>query len=195
MDPHVSLNKAFIYWGLITDRFINPHPTNVSPLEGALVEKWEQPDAQTIIMTPRANAKWHEGKITNGRAFTAEDIAYNIMRIAGKYDTQRAALFQRSTLLRGLDKVEAIDASKAKITLGAPNAAFLYGLADFRQYAVPKEQVEKDPDFQKVADFAGTGAFVIQSYDDSTSLGTYAANKNYWRQGQPYLESPCKWRW
>ena len=152
------------------------------------MEKWEQPDAQTIIMTPRANAKWHEGKITNGRAFTADDLAYNIMRIAGKYDTQRAALFQRATLLRGLDKVEVIDSTKAKITLAAPNAAFLYGLADFRQYAVAKEQVDKDPDFQKVSEFAGTGAYVIQSYDDSTSAGTYAANKNYWRQGQPYLD-------
>jgi ABC-type transport system substrate-binding protein len=188
MDPHISLNKAFQYWGAITDRMIEGHPNTVAPLQGTLIEKWEQPDAQTLIFSARPNVKWHEGKITNGRAFTAEDIAYNINRIAGKFDPTRVALFQRATLLLGLDKTEVIDASKVKVTLSQPNAAFLSGLADFRQYAVPKEGVDKDPDFQKVADFAGTGAWIFQSYDETTSTGTYIANKNYWRTGQPYAD-------
>lgn len=188
MDPHTSLNKAFTYWGLIGDRFLNPDPKTVIPLSPALVEAWEQPDASTIILTARQGAKWHEGKTTNGRAFTADDIAYNLNRIAGKFDAARIGLFQRASLLAGLDKTEVVDGSKVKVTLSRPNAAFLMGLADFRQYAVAKEQVDKDPDFQQVANFSGTGPFIVQTYDDSSSTGTYDANKAYWRTGEPYVD-------
>jgi ABC-type transport system substrate-binding protein len=97
-------------------------------------------------------------------------------------------LFQRSTLLDGLDKTEVVDGTKLRVTLSQPNAAFLRGVADFRQFVVPKEGVDKDPNFQNPAEFAGTGAWIIQTYDDTSSTGTYVANKNYWRTGQPYAD-------
>lgn len=187
MDPHISLNKAFTFWNLLTDKMISPHPLDVLPLEGVLVEKWEQADATSINLTVRQGVKWHGGKNTNGRALTAEDVAFNIMRIAGKLDESRAALFQRRTLLEGLDKAEAVDEKIVKVTLTKPNAGFMVGLSDFRQYTVAKETVDADPDFQKPADFAGTGAWIIDTFDDATSTGTYKANPDYWREGQPYF--------
>jgi ABC-type transport system substrate-binding protein len=187
MDPHISLNKAFTYWNLLTDKMVSPHPLSVQPLEAILLEEWEQPDATSLVLKVRQGVKWHEGKATNGRALTAEDIAFNIMRIAAKFDESRSALFQRRTLLNGLDKAEATDESTVKVTLSAANAAFMIGLSDARQFTVAKENVDADPDFQRPADFSGTGAWVIDSYDDATSTGTYTANPNYWRKGQPYF--------
>ena len=56
--------------------------------------------------------------------FTAKDAAFNMMRIAGKLDPDRKALFQRASLLGGMDKAEAVDDKTVKVSFTTPNSGF-----------------------------------------------------------------------
>lgn len=186
-DPHTSLNRAFFYWGLMSDKLLDQDHAGVEPIHGSLVEGWEQPDPTTLVFHTRQGVTWHEGKVTNGRAFAASDVTFNIQRIAGLLNPERKAQFQRAGELVNLDKAETVDDKNTKVTLSAPNAYFLNGLADFRDFVVPPELVQADPNFQNYTNFAGTGPFVIDTYDSLTGNATFKANTKYWKKGLPYL--------
>jgi peptide/nickel transport system substrate-binding protein len=187
LDPHTTLNLGFFYWGLMMNKLLSPHPKTLEPLQGELVEGWEQIDKDTLILRVRQGVTWHEGKITAGRPFVARDVAYNLERIIGKYDPQRAALFQRATLLAGMDRAEAVDERTVRVAFKTPNAAFLAGVADWRNWPVPEELVQKDPNFTDPKNFTGTGPFIIDGWDASTATGHYVANGKYWKPGRPYV--------
>jgi peptide/nickel transport system substrate-binding protein len=191
LDPQITLNLSFTHWSLITNKLISPDHKKLEPLQGELIEKWEQPDKSTLLFTVRQGVKFHEGHGTNGRAFTAEDVAFNLMRIAAKLpqDEKRKAAFQRSGTLQGMDKAEAVDEKTVKVTFATPNSQFLNGVADWRNWPVPKEVVDKDPDFKDPKNFSGTGPFMVDSWDATQAVGKYVANPNYWKKGQPYLAS------
>lgn len=191
MDPHTTLNLSFTHWSLIANKFITPDRQKLEPLKGELVESWEQPDKTTLTLKVRQGVKYHEGHLTNGRAFTAQDVAYNLLRIAAKLpeDDKRKAQFQRAGTLQNLDKAEAVDDRTVRVTLSAPNSQFLNGIADWRNWPVPREVPEKDVDFKDVKNFSGTGPFMVESWDASTMSGKYVRNPNYWKQGQPYVNS------
>lgn len=175
LDPQISGGLAAVHvWPLITDRLVEPDNKKVEPVKGAIIEKWEQPDKSTILLTVRQGVTWHAGKSTNGRPYTASDLAWQLDRMSGKLDPERKARFQWSTLInRGFDKAEAVDEKTVKVTFGTPNALFLNGLAYFRQLPTAKETVEKDPDFKNVAEFTGTGAYTITGWDDNARVAKY----------------------
>jgi peptide/nickel transport system substrate-binding protein len=186
-DPHTSLNRAFFYWGFMGDKLLDQDHANVEPIHGSLVESWEQPDPTTLIFHTRQGVNWHDGKLTNGRAFTAQDVAFNIQRIAGLLNPDRKAQFQRAGELVNLAKASASDNVNTTVTLSAPNAYFLNGLADFRDFVVAPETVQADPNFQNYTNLSGTGPFVIDTYDSLTGNATFKANPKYWKKGLPYL--------
>lgn len=187
-DIHTNLGDSNGFWALISNLMIYPHPKSVEPLQGGLVESWEQVDKSTLTFKIRQGVNLHARKPTNGRPLVAKDILFNLERITGKYDPQRVAIFTRRSSLAGMDKVEAVDDRTLKITFSTPNALFLNGLADFRQAFVPPEVVQNDPDFKKPAEFVGSGPFMVDSWDDLTATGTYVPNPNYWEKGMPYLD-------
>ena len=191
MDPHTTLNRAFTYWGIIGNKLLYSDRHTIEPLQPGLVGSWEQPEPLKLILKARQGVKWHGGKITNARAFTAQDVAYNLERIAGKYDSDRSAQFQRASTLEGLAAARAVDGSTVEVTLSKPNAAFLQGMADWRNWVVAKENVEADPNFTDFGAVAGTGPFIIKKWDASQQIGEYAANPEYagvYGDG-PYLDT------
>lgn len=188
LDPHIGLSTYLAYWPYISNLLIKHDVKNIEPLEGELVESWEQVDESTLILKARAGVKFHEGRTTNGRAFTAEDIKYNLERIAGKYDEKRAAQFSRASLMVGLDRVEVTDESTARAIFSRPNATFLAGVTDWRNWTVAKESVDADPDFKDPTKFAGTGPFTWDRWDSATLTGEFSANPNYWKTGRPYIQ-------
>jgi peptide/nickel transport system substrate-binding protein len=190
LDPHITLNAAMFYWGLISNLMAYSDHKKLEPITPGLVEKWEQPAKDTIILQTRPGVKFHaKGKITNGRALTAKDIAYNINRIYGAFDPMRIAQFQRRSDFAGMDKAEAIDDKSVKVTFKEPNSAFINGLADWRNWVVAEEMVQKDPNFKDPQNWTSTGPFMVDSWDSSTQTGRYVANPDYWEKDQPLLNS------
>jgi peptide/nickel transport system substrate-binding protein len=190
LDPHITLNAAMFYWGYISNLMAYADAKNLEPIKPGLVGKWEQPAKDTILLTVQDGVKWHgKGKVTNGRALTSKDIAFNINRIYGAFDQQRLAQFQRRSNFAGMDKAEAVDDKVVKVTFKEPNSAFFNALADWRNWVVAEETVQKDPNFKDPQAWAGTGPFMIDSWDSSTSTGRYVSNPDYWEKGLPYLNS------
>lgn len=187
LDPHTSVNSQVRYWPHFSNLLIVHDYKSIEPLKGELVESWEQTDPTTLILKARQGVKWHIGT-NQARDFNASDIKFNLERIAGKYDPQRIAQFGRASTVQNMDRVEVVDDRTARVFFKAPNAAFLTGVSDFRNWTTMAETVEKDPDFRDLRNAGGTGAFMVESFD-AGPLCRYVANPAYWKEGKPYLAS------
>jgi oligopeptide transport system substrate-binding protein len=81
--------------------------------------------------------------------------------------------------------IKAIDASTVEFTLVNADATFLNVMASPFASVVPKDtphdaaQVASNP--------TGTGPYYLKTYTKG-SQATFAANKSYWQQGQPYVD-------
>ncbi|MFN8559195.1 MAG: ABC transporter substrate-binding protein [Dehalococcoidia bacterium] len=189
LDPHRSQAEAA---GLFA--FIGNQPLRISAdgknLEPTLVEKWEIPgDGTEIILKTRAGVKWHNRAPTNGRPFTAEDLGYNLQRIAGKLDPSRAASYQRRSTLPNLDSVSAVDDTTLRVKLSAPHSGFLRGMAHERNYIIPKDLVDAQADkWNDPMTLVGTGPWMFESYQKDVKA-VLKPNPDYWEKGKPYLDS------
>ncbi len=193
MDPHTSLNQAPYIWSYIgnTALRLNREATEIQP---ELVQKWEIPgDGSEMLFKVRPNVKWHDKPPVNGRLLDAEDIAYNLMRIAGKLNPNEVARFQRRTALEGMTKAEAVDASTVKVTFDRPRSAFLNGVTDFRNQFVPRDLIEKGAKYEDPNSLVGTGAFIADTWKDN-ERSSWKRNPNYWKEGKPYIDSAV-WVW
>src|SRR5262249_8976589 len=107
-DPHRSTLFTAIGQGLIMDQAIGLDKD--FKLRPELVKSWEIiGNSEQFIFHLQPNAKWQNRAPANGRAVDAQDIAYNLMRIAGKNPGDKAAERPRAGTLVGMDKAEAID--------------------------------------------------------------------------------------
>ncbi len=186
-DPHLSLTSAGLIWEVIGNQAVHMLPDG-SGLKGELVEKWEIPaDGREIILHVRPNVNWHNKPPTNGRAFTAEDLAYNINRITGKYAPDKVALYSRRSTLPNLDEAVAIDNATVRVKLTAPSSGFMNGLADFRNNIAPKDFIENGGDFKDATKLVGTGAFTIDSWSIKQKAVLSAVPGN-WQSPLPYLD-------
>lgn len=197
LDPHTDLNQAIWVWNLISNTAIasDPKTWQMTP---SLVESWEIPgDGTELILKVRRGIKWHNRAPTNGRELTAEDIAFNTMRIAGKLDPQNVARYQRRTGFTYLVNAEAVDNYTVRITLEKPNSAFLRAYMDWRNSIVAREQAEQG--FEDPTKFVGTGPFTIDRWEDNGQRAEFKRNPDYWRKDAagnplPYLDS-IRWNY
>lgn len=189
LDPHTSLNQAATVFSFLgnTALRLNREATNIVP---ELVEKWEIPgDGMELLLKVRQDVKWHDKAPISGRAFDAQDMAYNLMRIAAKLNPPgEAARFQRRSTLEGMNKAEAIDASTVKVTFDRPTSTFLNGLTDFRNQIIPRDFLDKGGKFEDMNTLIGSGPFVIESFRRN-ERAMLKRNPNYWKSGMPYLEA------
>lgn len=193
MDPHTSLNQAPYIWSYIgnTALRLNREATELVP---ELVETWETPgDGTELLLKVRQGVKWHEKAPINGRDFNAEDLAYNLMRIAGKLNPNEAARFQRRTNLEGMNRAEAVDATTVKVVFDRPASTFLNGLTDFRNQLVPRDFLDKGGRFEDPTSLVGTGAFIADTWKNN-ERATWKRNPVYWKGERPYLDS-VTWVW
>jgi peptide/nickel transport system substrate-binding protein len=198
MDPHTSLNQGAVLWSYIGNTALRLN-REATELEPELVQKWEIPgDGSEILLTIRQNVKWHDKPPISGRAFDAQDLAYNLMRIAGKLNPNEAARFQRRTDLEGMNRAEAVDATTVKVTFDRPASTFLNGLTNFRSSLIPRDFLDKGGKFEDPASMVGTGAFVLDTFKD-LERALYKRNPNYWKAGadgqpMPYVDG-IEWVW
>jgi ABC-type transport system substrate-binding protein len=150
-----------------------------------VVEKWEIPgDGSQFILHVRPNMNIHS---KNPRPINAEDVAFNINRIAGKLDPQHQALYQRASTMYGLDHAEAVDPTTVKVVMDKPSSTFLYGLAHHDNAMMPKDVVDADPQLSNWANFAGVGPYVVKSYQEGGTL-SLTRSPDFFEDGLPYLD-------
>jgi peptide/nickel transport system substrate-binding protein len=150
-------------------------------VEPELGQRWEQPSETQYIFTLAPNVKWHNKPPANGRALTAEDIAFSLRRIGT--DEPR---FVNKSLVAGIDRVEAVNATTVRITTKQPDVSTLVNLADWNTLILAPEVVDRAGRFATAETAVGTGAFVLQAQDDVSA--TLVRNPDYWKSGLPYLD-------
>ncbi len=183
-DPETNIGISI--WNWIGDRALDVHPIT-KEIQPALVEKWETPDAATILFKVRPNVFTHDKPPSNGRAFTAEDLAWSINRKAARIDPKNRGKYPRANQFDAVDRIEATDNATVKLTLKQADSTVLSAFTDIRAQMTPKdfsEQVGFDDPVKAV----GTGPWTISEYA-LNDHETFKKHPKYWRQGRPYFDT------
>ncbi|MCK9520109.1 MAG: ABC transporter substrate-binding protein [Dehalococcoidia bacterium] len=152
-------NLGVVQW----KSFVNPE------IEGGLAESWQNPDETTTVFKLRPNVFWHDKAPVNGRAATAEDIAYAIERnkagvlLDGTDDPN----FYRQALYASVEKVEVTDPTTVTVTHNRPDPFFVNTLAGSYSKVQAREAIEQfEGEYQNLrAELViGTGAFVLDQF-------------------------------
>ncbi len=135
-------------------------------LEGAFAEKYEQPDAQTLVLKLRQNLAWHDKPPVNGRAARAEDMKFYLERNkAGKAGGVDDPNFQRKPAFANIDTVSVTDPSTLTVKFSKPTPLFLTTLAAPLFKVQAPEAVaafEKDYASLRAELIIGTGPYVLK---------------------------------
>lgn len=182
LDPHQTIETiSAVAWRLGGNGFFR-QKRETNEVEPDLIAKWELPDALTVTLKVQQNVKWHNKGAVNGRALTADDIAYSLTRI-GTADPA----FKRASLMQSVDSVKVLDSATVQLKLKSPFVGLVNALAGQWNVVVPKEVVEASGDLKKWENVIGTGPFMLKE-GNPTSGATFVRNPDYWRQGKPYLD-------
>lgn len=185
LDPHLSSAAQtynfvnFIYSRLLTFDTSEASTPYSFQLTGDLAESWEQPDPLTYTFKLRPGLKWQNAAPLNGRALTAEDVAYAFERIRTP-DPKFTSAF----IFGVVDKISAPDSSTVVIKLKSKFAPFLDNVAHQNALVVPKEIIQADGDARKTA--VGSGPFQLKSAQTGSKY-TLERNPEYHR-GAAYID-------
>jgi peptide/nickel transport system substrate-binding protein len=169
-------------------RYKNP---DTGELEGDLAEKYEIVDAANLSFTVRKNVKWQNTPITNGRAFTSQDLKWHFERQANNVlkDGVTVGGMRQASLYKGL-VVETPDDYTIKLKLPAPNAVFIHRLAAYFSTVPNREAMEKfEADHRTLTEEAmpATGAFKLKQWRANKDI-LFQRNETNFRSGEPLLD-------
>lgn len=157
--------------GLLTfDYDLNPKPL--------LATEWSiSDDGRRYQFKLRQGVKWHDG-----RDFTADDVAFSILRLKEAHPRGRIT-YQNVT------SVDTPDPHTAIIVLSAPAPFLLTALSSSESPIVPKHIYETfKPEVQpKLGQVIGTGPFILKEWVPGSQL-IFDRNPNYWNAPKPYLD-------
>ncbi|MGE3960090.1 MAG: ABC transporter substrate-binding protein [Dehalococcoidia bacterium] len=186
-DPDVSIARSD--HEIINDRLVYANGWTME-LMPDLLESWEvADDGLSIVLNMREGIKTHNIAPTNGRPFTAEDVAYSIERKAGILDPVAAEKYARAGQFIGLERAEVVDDVTVKLVLSRPNSAIMAAFADPRAQMMPREQ--DDIGYTDPLKFVGTGPWIQTEFVEGTRQ-VFTANPDYYRTaeegGRPSFE-------
>ena len=152
-------NLGVLQWKSYTDGVI----------EGGMAESYEQGADDSVVFTLRPNVFWHDKTPVNGRAATAEDIAYFMERnIAGTtLDGTEDPNFYRKAAFQTVDAVDVVDSTHVKVTFKRPDPFFLNVLAGAYAKVQAREAIEQfEDEYQNLKHelLIGTGAFIATEF-------------------------------
>ncbi len=178
LDTHIeaSYRTQYVVQGSY-DRLLSLNSDLVIGPE--LATSWEQPDNTTLTLKLRDGVKFHNIAPANGRAFTAEDVVWNIQRIA----TNKPE-FQRRYMFEDITSITAPDAKTVLIKLKQPFAPLLAYLANPFNGMAAKEAAGDGDLRTKVL---GTGPFLYSSGQKGVAYKS-TRNPDYWQKDLPYLD-------
>lgn len=176
-DPDVSIAGADAE--SVMDRLVYANGWNME-ITPDLLTSYEMVDKQGLQMVfkLRPGIKTHNVAPLNGRIFTAKDVAYSLMRKAGKINPTAAKKYARIAQYNGLEKAEAVDDTTVKLTFSTPNGSIMQALSDPRSQVMP---VEMDTvGFKDATKIVGTGAWIQTEYLDGARQ-VFKAFPDYYR--------------
>lgn len=176
LDPATgSLDSEILFNRAIYDYLIDVLPD--ASIVPNLATVWEvSEDGLTYTFTLAEGVTFHDGSV-----FSSADVVFTFNRLK---EVGSSALN-----LLGEFEVSAPDAQTVMFTTPAINADFLYGVGSRWAFILkdgttePNVVAEGDTPY---AAFNGTGAFILQNYS-AEDRAIFAANPNYWKEGQPAL--------
>jgi peptide/nickel transport system substrate-binding protein len=173
LDGHNTTPNQFDTTWSVFDRLIG-YDAKLQP-QPELAESWDlSSDLTQIKLNLRKGVQWH-----SGREFTSDDVKYNLLRV-------RDAKLQIPTLRNQSNwftSIETPDKYSIVLKSDLPRPAIF----DFFEYFNQVDQETMEGPNAKTASI-GTGPFKFVEWVQGDHL-TFTRNANYWKTGQPYVET------
>jgi len=174
LDPHIVTSfSSHRRVDLLYNKLVR-HNENLEIVPD-LAEDIDIPNNVTYVFNLRKGVKFHDGT-----EMTADDVVFSLNRIL---DPKTAS--PGRSYLTTVTSIEKVSAYSVKVTLSAPLASFLEGLASNNCAIVSKAAVEKNGNLQKVE--CGTGPFMLKEWTPDNSM-TLVKNPDYFVKGYPLVD-------
>ena len=175
LDPVKAVENVNLWvFASMFDVLIRVDPTGTK-LEPGLAESWTVSDDQLTY-----TLKLRDAKFSDGSPITAEDAAWNLLRIRDHKESGWGSSYAV------IKDAKAADAKTLVITLTQPTAPFLSWLAMPSVGIAQKKQVEaNEAVFNENP--VSSGAFVLKEWRKGERL-TLEKNPNYWQADQVSLD-------
>jgi oligopeptide transport system substrate-binding protein len=200
LDPHLVSNGQVLTGQNLLEGLVTPDTagTGVVP---ATADTWTVSNDRTVYTFHiRSGVKW-----SDETPVTAQDFEWTYRRLLSPSTSTREGLnesngyhsdlgiknatdYQLGTVTNWSDVgVKALDASHLRISLDAPNPAFLQGMALPSMVALPQKNLKRFPySWQAAAHWVGNGPFVIKSWKPNSSM-VLVPNEHYWDRENVHL--------
>jgi oligopeptide transport system substrate-binding protein len=202
LDPQRVSDGQYVAGQNLLEGLVTPDAAGTGVLP-ATADRWTKSDDGTVYtFHVRDGARW-----SDGTPVTAQDFEWTYRRLLSPSTTstqdaldgssgypadlgiKNATGYQLGTVTKWSEVgVKALDASRLRIVLDAPNAAFLQGMALPSMVALPQKNLERHPySWQKAAHWVGNGPFVIKSWTPNSRM-VLVPNERYWERKAVHLE-------
>jgi peptide/nickel transport system substrate-binding protein len=180
-DPHLTVSSGLLSWGAAQaySRLFTFDTSDGNALVICdLCESWTQSAPLTFSIQLRDDVVWQNLPPLNGRALTAQDVAFSLNR-------QATSGYPNSDLFSNVSEFTAVGELKLLIRLKAPDSEILEKLADSHSRIVAPEAVNVNGDLRS-GPTVGTGPWVANEVQ--ADLARMIINPDYYKDEIPYLD-------